>query len=86
MIKSAAIRHALTGDVVIASRHDLCFAKFWETFPELKIVETKRLLVQGFVTHDDRFVSREEAAIIAFECKQIPIMKRELFSEDYIHG
>lgn len=37
---------------------------------------------QGFVTSDGCFVSREEAALIAYECGQIQQPKKKLFSED----
>lgn len=43
-------------------------------------------LVQGFLTSDNRFVSRTEANKIAFEAMQIPQSvfeaKTELYSED----
>jgi hypothetical protein len=38
--------------------------------------------VQGFLTTYNRFVDREEAAIIAFNSGQIDVKKKELFSED----
>ena len=38
--------------------------------------------IQGFVTSDKRFVTREEAAVIAFEAKQISGPTEKLFSED----
>ena len=37
---------------------------------------------QGFLTNDNRFVSREEAAEIAFKSGQIKVEKTYLFSED----
>ena len=37
---------------------------------------------QGFVTNDGFFVTREEAAEIAFLCGQLRRPKRALFSED----
>lgn len=37
---------------------------------------------QGFLTNKNRFVSREEGAIIAFDAKQIDEQKQTLFSED----
>lgn len=36
---------------------------------------------QGFLTDDGKFVDREEAAIIAYDCKQIDYPIVELFSE-----
>ncbi len=38
--------------------------------------------IQGFLTNTNRFVDREEAAIIAFEAKQIKELKETLYSED----
>lgn len=37
---------------------------------------------QGFLTNDNRFVERDEAAEIAFRCGQIKGEKKYLFSED----
>jgi hypothetical protein len=37
---------------------------------------------QGFLTSKNRFVSREEGAIIAFEANQIKEEKQTLYSED----
>lgn len=37
---------------------------------------------QGFLTSKDRFVTREEAATIAYNADQIEKPKKELFSED----
>jgi hypothetical protein len=37
---------------------------------------------QGFLTSKNRFVSREEAAIIAFSSGQIAVETRVLYSED----
>lgn len=38
--------------------------------------------VQGFLTSKNRFVDREEAAIIAFDAGQIKQEKQTLYSED----
>lgn len=38
--------------------------------------------IQGFYTSDSRFVTREEAAIIAYNNNQITEPKKLLFSED----
>lgn len=37
---------------------------------------------QGFLTNKNRFVSRDEGAIIAFDANQIDEEKQRLFSED----
>jgi hypothetical protein len=38
--------------------------------------------VQGFLTNDNRFVDRAEAAVIAFKSGQTKAKKKYLFSED----
>lgn len=38
--------------------------------------------VQGFLTNKNRFVDREEAAIIAYDAEQIDKEKKSLYSED----
>lgn len=38
--------------------------------------------IQGFLTSQNKFVDREEAAIIAFNMKQIVEEKKTLYSED----
>lgn len=38
--------------------------------------------VQGFLTNKNRFVDREEGAIIAFDAGQIEKEKETLYSED----
>jgi hypothetical protein len=38
--------------------------------------------VQGFLTSDNRFVDREEGAVIALNAGQIKEQKKRLFSED----
>lgn len=38
--------------------------------------------VQGFLTSDNRFVTREEAAVIAYDAKQIRYRIKSLMSED----
>jgi hypothetical protein len=38
--------------------------------------------VQGFLTSDNRFVDREEGAVIAFNAGQVKEQKKRLFSED----
>ena len=38
--------------------------------------------VQGFLTNKNRFVDREEGAIIAYDTRQIEQQKKTLYSED----
>jgi hypothetical protein len=56
---------------------------------QLKSVAGKRSVTsevgeyeQGFLTNKNRFVSREEAATIAFAAHQIEQEKKQLYSED----
>jgi hypothetical protein len=73
MIKAAAIK---VGDKVYTGfrhAHIIIDNKF-------EVIITQEM--QGFVTDDDKFINREEAAKIAYECGQINKPKRELFSED----
>lgn len=77
LIKCAAIRK---GEKIITGyRHDDCYRNlgmFKE--PEEKWTEYE----QGFITLNNDFKTREEAAKIAFEKGQIKIKKNILFSED----
>lgn len=75
MIKEAAIRDKRDGTVFTGKRHGDIFAKARPP-GSLKYGE------QGFITDKGKFVDREEAARIAFECGQISEKKKELFSED----
>lgn len=61
-IIEAAIKHLPTNNVVTGRRHCNCFEKMWRLFPDLNINEEKKNLVQGFVTSDNEFVDRYEAA------------------------
>ena len=78
MIKSAAIRK--DGVVYTGRRHcDIICEQFGKgiSFKGLKKSES-----EGFVTDDGRFVNRQEAANIAFECGQTKENKQTLYSED----
>jgi hypothetical protein len=74
-----------TGFVICGRRHHNCINTFalMVGFPYdengLKLMNTEE---QGFLTNTDRFVSREEAAKIAFESGQIKEETTRLFSED----
>ena len=61
--------------IELGYRHSDIIIKFYKQL-ELKMA------AQGFFTSKGRFVSREEAAIIAFNCGQIPKQVTCLFSED----
>jgi len=70
-----------TGLVFCGFGHHTIFQQIGGTVGERKnlaIFEKE----QGFLTSHNRFVSREEAAIIAFEQKQIDKIKSKLYSED----
>lgn len=72
----------ITGLVVCGRRHHNCFL----TFADIKGEDYKKInfgtVMQGFMTSLDRFVSRKEAAIIAFNNGQILKETETLFSED----
>lgn len=40
--------------------------------------------IDGFLTSMNRFVEREEAARIAFEAGQVPVLKDTIYSEDFL--
>lgn len=73
MIVNAAIQK--DGKTYIGKRHNLILN---ETLPFGYLKGG----IQGFVTVTGRFVDRKEAAKIAYDCGQIDIQKKELFSED----
>ena len=66
------------GFVVCGRRHHNCIA-ILSVFGKRNCMYKH---TQGFVTNDDLFVDRKQAAIIAFKAKQIKEEKDELFSED----
>lgn len=83
-----------TGYVICGRRHHNCFMSYsilserWytgivKTLRSWRILKRKpRNTKQGFVTSDNRFVTREEAGLIAFNAKQISKPTNFLFSED----
>lgn len=81
-ITEAAIKHLPTNNVITGQRHYNCYEKFWKMFPELNISVEKKNIVQGFVTSDNEFVDRYEAAKIAFAAGQIMYEVKKLISED----
>lgn len=83
MIIWSAIKYIPTGRIVIGKRHNNCFETFCEQYPELKVITTiKKELIQGFLTDEDQFLTRREAAKLAFNCGQIEKEQIILFSED----
>ena len=69
------------GFVICGHRHHNCFSILFGMFGE-SWMEKKKFAIQGFLTSDNRFVSRQEAAKIAFENGQIKNEVELLFSED----
>lgn len=71
-----------TGFVIAGRRHHNCYY----TMAAVKSSDVSRMdfgeQVQGFLTNTDRFVTREEAAKIAYTAKQIMKETTMLFSED----
>jgi hypothetical protein len=67
-----------SGFVICGRRHHNCFA----TYSIVKGAKLDALNKQGFLTDNDNFVDRNEAAKIAFENGQISKQKLTLFSED----
>lgn len=68
-----------TGFVVCGRRHHNIFAVLGQVYGQhLKNIQE----IQGFLTSDDRFVDRIEAADIAFAAGQIPELISRLHSED----
>lgn len=70
-----------TGFVVCGRRHHNCFYIAATCIAD-GYSEMKGSAVQGFLTSKDRFVTREEAGVIAFEQKQTDRKTNCLFSED----
>jgi hypothetical protein len=68
-----------TGMVFCGRRHHNCFVILNKAMPEWKEAEN---VVQGFITSEDRFVDREEAARVAHSAQQIKNAMERLFSED----
>lgn len=70
------------GLVVTGHRHGQCMWTM-SSLTGLRSVTTEvGEYVQGFLTSRNRFVDREEGAILAFDAGQIPEEKETLFSED----
>ncbi len=69
-----------TGFVICGHRHHNCFMTAYILNKDKKLNNVKE--IQGFMTSDNNFVDRKEAAQIAFQAGQIDEMKSKLFSED----
>jgi len=70
------------GFVVTGLRHCNCFEILARIYPNREYLKNYR---DGFLTSDNRFVNRQEAAIIAIKAgqiKELTYSKTDLFSED----
>ena len=70
------------GIVVCGYNHGACFAMLYYLFPDRRYIPKT---IEGFITSDNRFVSREVALKIATEAEQIfhkHPLERLLYSED----
>ena len=71
-----------SGFIITGRRHHNCFMTAYILNPEYR--KKGYTIIQGFITNTDKFVTREEALIIANKAKQIEYkeQKIKLFSED----
>lgn len=69
-----------SGFVICGHRHHNCFTTLSLICEDKKAFNYEKQ--QGFLTNTNRFVTREEAAIIAYKAKQIKEEVKKLFSED----
>ena len=82
-IKCSAIRHKENSDLIISGyRHADCFLNLanFNKFSGLAIFHGN--FEQGFIDLDNKFYTREEAAIMAFKHGQITKEVKKLYSED----
>lgn len=70
------------GVVICGHRHPHCIATFIALTGKRSVLTECGEYEQGFLTNLNRFVSRAEAAIIAFEARQIAKTVKQLYSED----
>jgi len=64
-------RNIKTGFVVSGRRHHNCFATIMNLVPECREKYRRKDMIQGFITSDDRFLTREESLYVAIECGQV---------------
>lgn len=70
------------GIVFCGHRHPHCMYSMIAITGKRSVESEVGEYVQGFLTNKNRFVGREEAAIIAFDANQIKEEKERLYSED----
>lgn len=76
-------RNIHTGIVTCGLRHNNCYAVMAAIFPNREYITGGVKTEQGFLTSKNRFVSRQEAADIAFKCGQIAAWHHDgIMSED----
>lgn len=84
----AAIKNEQTGKIYYGHRHHHCLeasnGELSWTMNRQEMTKVRR--IQGFITNENRFVSREDALIIALENNQVldktQIRGNQLYSED----
>jgi hypothetical protein len=73
-------KNITSGFVICGRRHHNCFMTAYILNKQKKLLDMNEK--QGFLTSDDRFVDRYEAAEIAFDAGQISEKTNILISED----
>lgn len=73
-------KNITNGWVIAGRRHHNCYCCLFAIDPDYR--KNSINIDDGFITSDDRFVNRKEAAKIAFEAGQIEKETKTLFSED----
>ncbi len=77
MIAASAVRMD-DGKIYIGKRHHDCIKLAMATGYYTRVNQGQ----QGFITDADVFLTREEAAKIAYSLGQVPYKKKKLYSED----
>lgn len=71
-----------SGYVICGRRHDSCYRIYFIVNKQYENTTIKHNHIQGFLTSDDFFVNRIEAAKIALKANQINFDTELLISED----
>lgn len=78
-------RNVDTGIVICGRRHHNCLVGAFELNENSKVVLSKlgeKNTIQGFLTNEDFFVTRQEAGVIAYNAGQTDTLHDYLISED----
>lgn len=90
MIVSSAVKFVEHGYPIIVGgkRHCDCYKAIQKFVPKERFVERRKanIVKEGFITSDNKFLERDEAAQYAYRHGQIGVQKYELFSEDLWWG